>query len=379
MAARVEAMAQKEQPLRVVERVNTAEEQSGSEKWQELQTVLAAHRGEQSLVILVGYPDPDSIASALAHRLLAQQFDIDTTLLCFHEVSHQENHALLKQLGIDLQLYDDNFDLHPFASTVFVDTQKIHNPISDRLAGKALISLVDHHKRLGSIAAEFIDIREDSASTSAIYSEYLRSQFPTGLNPRNIDHANLATALMHGMRTDTMAWLDASRMEFEAASYLWPCVNQSLLKKISSQAIKPAVMDMIQKALENKQVYENFIFTDVGFIRGEYRDGIPQAAEFLLRRDGIDTVLAFGIVDGKCIDGSIRTRSDSLNPDAFLKKTFGRDGENHNYYGGGNITDKGAFQVPLGLLGQAPGREALYRMAYEVVRQRFLAAIGWKP
>ena len=125
MAARVEAMAQKEQPLRVVERVNTAEEQSGTEKWQELQTVLAAHRGEQSLVILMGYPDPDSIASALAHRLLAQQFDIDTTLLCFHEVSHQENHALLKQLGIDLQLYDDNFDLHPFASTVFVDTQKI--------------------------------------------------------------------------------------------------------------------------------------------------------------------------------------------------------------------------------------------------------------
>ena len=137
-------------------------------------------------------------------------------------------------------------------------------------------------------------------------------------------------------------------------------------------------MDIIRSALENKQVYDNFIFTDVGFVRGEDRDGIPQAAEFLLRRQGTDTVLAFGIVDGKCIDGSIRTRSDSLNPDIFLKKTFGRDEESHRYYGGGNISDKGGFQIPLGLLGQATAQETLYQMAYDVVRQRFLTAIGWK-
>jgi nanoRNase/pAp phosphatase (c-di-AMP/oligoRNAs hydrolase) len=377
MASRVEAAAPKEQSLRVVERVSPAAEE-GTERWAEFRNVLARHSGERILVVLVGYPDPDSIASALAHRLLAQQFDIHTTLLCFHEVSHQENHALVKQLGIDLQLYDDNFDLHPFSAIAFVDTQKIHNPISDKLAGKALLSLVDHHKRLGSIAAEFLDIREDSASTSAIYAEYLRTQFPTGLNPRNIDHANLATALMYGMRTDTMAWLAASRMEFEAATYLWPCINQSLLKKISAQSLKPAVMDMIQKALENKQVFENFIFTEVGFVRGEHRDGIPQAAEFLLRREGTDTALVFGVVDGRWIDGSIRTRSDSINPDRFLKKAFGRDEQNHIYYGGGNINDKGAFQIPLGLFAHASDRGTVYRMACDVVRQRFLEASGCK-
>src|SRR5438034_9094592 len=112
MAGRVDAAAPKEQSLRVVERVSpTAEE--GTERWEEFRNVLACHSGERILVVLVGYPDPDSIASALAHRLLAQQFDIDTTLLCFHEVSHQENHALVKQLEIDLQLYDDRFDLRP--------------------------------------------------------------------------------------------------------------------------------------------------------------------------------------------------------------------------------------------------------------------------
>ena len=374
MASRVEAMAQ--QPLRAVERVNPGSEETSREKWEEFHNVLARHSGERILAVLVGFPDHDSIASALAHRFLAQQFDIDTTLLCFHEVSHQENRALVKQLATDLQLYDDRFDLRPYSAAAFVDTPKIHNPISDKLAGKALLSLVDHHKRGGDIPVEFLDVREDSASTSAIYTEYLRAQFPAGLNPRKINQVRLATALMHGMRSDTMAWLEASRMEFEAASYLWPCVDQPLLKKICAQSLKPVVMDMIQKALENQQIFENFIFTDVGLVRGEHRDGIPQAAEFLLRREGIDTALVFGIVDGKCIDGSIRTRSDTVNPDSFLKKAFGLDEERQTYYGGGNVKDKGGFQIPLGLLAQSPDRETLYKLACAVVRQKFLEAIG---
>src|ERR1041385_7598469 len=71
-------------------------EEPSSKKWLEFRKVLERHRGERMLMILTGYPDPDNIASGLAHKFLAQAFDIDTTLLCFHEVSHQENRALVK-------------------------------------------------------------------------------------------------------------------------------------------------------------------------------------------------------------------------------------------------------------------------------------------
>ena len=372
------AAAREERSLQMVEQVNPDDVKAASKKWEEFRTVLARHRGERVLVILIGYPDPDSIASGLAHRFLTREFDIETTLLCFHEVSHPENRALVKRLEIDLQLYDDKFDLKPYTAMAFVDTQKIDNPISDKVADKALLSLVDHHKRVGEIPAEFVDIREDAASTSAIYTEYLRAQYPKGLNPGEIDQVRLATALMHGMRSDTMAFLEATRQEFESAGYLWPCVDQSLLKKISAQSLKPAVTDMIQKALEKKQVFDNIVLTDVGFVREEHRDGIPQVAEFLLQREGTETVLAFGIVDGKTIDGSIRTRSDTINPDAFLKKTFGHDEERQTYYGGGNIRDKGGFQIPLGFLAQSQDRDLLYRLACEVVQDKFLKAIGLK-
>jgi nanoRNase/pAp phosphatase (c-di-AMP/oligoRNAs hydrolase) len=347
-----------------------------SHKWTEFRKVLDRHRGEKILVVLTGYPDPDNIASGLAHKFLAKAFDIDTTLLCFHEVSHQENRVLVKRIEVDLQLYDEKFDLQPYSACAFVDTQKPDTPIADKLSTKALLSFVDHHKRLGDIPAEFVDIREDGASTAAIYTEYLRAHCPQGLNPGEIDQVRLATALMHGIRSDTMSLLEASRSEFEAAAYLWPCVDQALLKKISAQSMAPAVMDMIHKALEKKQVFDTFVFTDVGFVRREHRDGIPQAAELLLQREGTDTVLVFGIVDGKMIDGSLRTRSDTINPDTFLKKAFGFDEEKQAYYGGGNIRDKGGFQIPLGFLGQHADRELLYRMTCEIVQEKFLQAIG---
>ena len=166
--------------------------------------------------------------------------------------------------------------------------------------------------------------------------------------------------------------------EYDAAAYLWPCVDQALLRKISAPSLAPAVMDMIQQALERKQILDNFLFADVGFVRREHRDGIPQTAEFLLQREGIDTVLVFGIVEGKIIDGSLRTRSDTINPDTFLKKTFGLDEETQSYYGGGNIKDKGGFQIPLGFLGQHPDRELLYRLTWELVQEKFLDGIGRK-
>jgi nanoRNase/pAp phosphatase (c-di-AMP/oligoRNAs hydrolase) len=378
MDSTAEIRERDERPLRAVTRGTPDTPESSSKKWMELRKVLECHRGEKILVVLTGYPDPDNIASGLAHKFLARAFDIDTTLLCFHEVSHQENRVLVKRLELDLQLYDEKFDLQPYSACAFVDTQKTDTPITDKLSTKALLSFVDHHKRLGETSAEFIDIREDAASTAAIYTEYLRAYCPQGLNPGETDQVRLATALMHGIRSDTMALLEASRLEFEAAAYLWPCVDQALLKKISAQSLAPAVMDMIQKALEKKQVFDTFVFTDVGFVRREHRDGIPQAAEFLLQREGTDTVLVFGIVEGKTIDGSLRTRSDTINPDTFLKKAFGFDEEKQAYYGGGNIKDKGGFQIPLGFLSHHADRELLYRLTCEVIQEKFLQAIGRK-
>jgi nanoRNase/pAp phosphatase (c-di-AMP/oligoRNAs hydrolase) len=307
---------------------------------------------------------------------LARPFDVESTLLSFFEVSHQENRALVKRLELDLHLYDEHFDLAPYSLCAFVDTQKAETPIKEQLQNKTFLAFVDHHKKLGEIAAEFVDIREDAGSTCGIFTDYLRHAYPDGLNPNDPVHVRLATALMHGIRSDTGLLLQASRLDFEAAAYLWCAVDQPLLKRIAAQSVTPAVMDMIQAALERKKVYDNFLFSDVGFVHTDHRDGIPQAADFLLSREGIDTVLVFGIVDGKTVDGSLRTVSDTINPDSFLKRAFGIDEERGSHYGGGNIRDKGGFQIPIGFLAQHKERDQLYRLAWEIIHEKFLTAIG---
>ena len=82
------------------------------------------------------------------------------------------------------------------------------------------------------------------------------------------------------------------------------------------------------------------------------------------------------IVDGKMVEGSLRTRSDTVNPDAFLKKAFGIDEERGAPFGGGNIRAKGAFQIPIGFLAQHKDRDQLYRLACEIIHEKFLEAIG---
>jgi nanoRNase/pAp phosphatase (c-di-AMP/oligoRNAs hydrolase) len=360
--------------LRPVKRVEPSS--PAPNKWAELSAALERHRGKQLLILLIGYPDPDNIGSGLALQMLARSFDIESTLLSFFEVSHQENRAMVKQLELELELYDGRFCLDPYSLYAFVDTQKTETPIQEQLARKTFLAFVDHHKKMGEIPAEFVDVREDAGSTCGIFADYLRAAFPEGLDPNEPDHVKLATALIHGIRTDTRALLEASQLDFAAGAYLWPAVDQALLRKISAQSLSPAVMDMIQAALERRRVYDNFLFSDVGFVRKEHRDGIPQAADFLLSRAGIDTVLVFGVVDGKTVDGSLRTRSDTVNPDAFLKKAFGIDEERGSHYGGGNVRDKGGFQIPIGFLAQHRDRDQLYRLACEIIHEKFLEAIG---
>ncbi len=111
-------------PVRRAEPSDTA-----PSKWAEFAAILDRHRGERLLILLTGYPDPDSIASGLALQHLAREHGIESRLLCFHEVSHQENQALVTKLELDLWLFDSRSDLEPYTLYAFVDSPRTDTPI----------------------------------------------------------------------------------------------------------------------------------------------------------------------------------------------------------------------------------------------------------
>lgn len=348
--------------------------ESYSRKAEELVQVLSDYRGQRILVVIQGSPDPDSIASAWALRHISASVEVEVTILYFHPISHPENRALLKTLDIEVYQYDESWDLSGYAGYAIVDHQDTTFPVSDVLpGGTPLLSHVDHHRALGAPEGKFTDIRESSGSTSAIFAEYLQYG-PFGLRSGEPNDTRLATALLHGIRTDTDDYFLAKDIDYLASAYLTNYADRDLLRIISAQSISSKAMDILQRALERKEIRGNFLFSGVGFVRSEDRDGIAQAADYLMRREGIDTVVAFGIVDEAVIDGSLRTRSQSLDPDQFLKDILGQN-EAGKAYGGGR-QDKGGFQIPIGIFKNAGEKKLLWDIVVQTMRNMFFTKLG---
>ena len=336
-----------------------------------LAQVLRAHAGQRHVIAIRGYPDPDSIASAMAHAYICQQFNIEATILYFDDISHQENRALVKKLAIEMVRYTDGMDLTAFERLSMVDSQTVELPREmERIAA---LSIVDHHKLQADLQAPFIDVREDAGSTCALYAEYLAA----GLAPMAQDNpacSRLASALLYGIRSDTDDYLTAREIDYRAAAFLAPFADHDLLMAISTQSISPRTMEITQRAYANKVIADTFLISGVNYVRDEDRDSIGQAADYLLRREGIDTAICYGIVNNLFVDGSLRTTSDVVDPDRFIKDLLGADA--HGMPFGGGRTDKGAFKIHLGPFAACGDRDLLWRTVQRTIEDLFFNKIG---
>ncbi len=339
---------------------------------EELFRVLSQASGKNLLICIKGYPDPDSIGSALALQWLAGNYKISSQIIYFDEISHHENRALVKKLDIDMIHWSDKFDASSFQYFAVNDAQSPELPIKLPEHLKLLV-FVDHHRSLPLVASEFLDVREDAGSTSAIYCEYLMSS-EVKFTGQTEAEGKIASALMHGIRTDTDDFTNAQPIDFMASQFLAKKVDKDLLGLISRQSIPAKTMDLTQLALQHKDIKETFLFAGVGYVREEDRDGIGQCADYLLHREGIETVVVYGIVGNSAVDGSLRTRSHTLDPDKWLKNVFGQDKEGQ-WYGGGR-KDKGGFQIPLGIFSKCSDRELMWILIKKTVDELFYSKMG---
>jgi hypothetical protein len=176
-----------------------------------------------------------------------------------------------------------------------------------------VLTFVDHHKIVGGFEARFIDIREDCGATSSIYAEYLEHS-PFGLRP-GVPRTpawppRSCTASAPTPTTSCWPW----PIDYRAGAYLRQFLDNDLLRIISKQSITARTMEIIQRGLNNKVIRGTFLLAGVGFVREEDRDGIAQTADFLMRHEGVETAVVFGIVNGEVVDGSLRTASPPSTP-----------------------------------------------------------------
>jgi nanoRNase/pAp phosphatase (c-di-AMP/oligoRNAs hydrolase) len=360
------------------------------QKAEALRQTLLAHRHERHLVILQDFPDPDALSSAWAYQLIAQQYDIKCDIVYAGTLSHQENIALVKLTGLPAQRWTlqtlKNKDLSLYQGFVLVDNQGTTSQLvaAVKQAGIPLTITIDHHSLQGDLKSEFLDIRPEVRATATIFTQYLQAGL-LNLDSSISHHVKCATALMHGLRSDTNRLMQAQEEDFMAAAYLSRFYDVQLLNAVLQANRSKRVMDVIERSLKNRSVQNNFSIAGVGYLRYEDRDAIPQAADFLVTEENVHTAVVYGIVHDEdeeleVVIGSLRTTKLTLDPDEFLKEAFGQDSQGR-FFGGGR-TSAGGFEIPMGFLSGGNENSAYAKLKWEVfdaqIKQKLLKLVNPK-
>ncbi|MBH8565074.1 bifunctional oligoribonuclease/PAP phosphatase NrnA [Nostoc sp. CENA67] len=360
------------------------------QKSEELQKTLLAHQHERHLIILQDFPDPDALSSAWTYQLIAQQYDIKCEIIYAGTLSHQENIALVKLTNLPAQRWTQQTlkskDLSSYQGFVLIDNQGTTSQLLSCIqhANIPLIAVIDHHSLQAELKSEFVDVRPYVRATATIFTQYLQVGLLT-LDSSIAQHVKCATALMHGLRSDTNRLMQAQEEDFMAAAYLSRFYDAQLLNAILQANRSKRVMDVIERSLKNRIVQNNFSIAGVGYLRYDDRDAIPQAADFLVTEENVHTAVVYGIVHDEddeleVVIGSLRTTKLTLDPDEFIKEAFGQDSTGR-FFGGGR-TSAGGFEIPMGFLSGSNENSAYAKMKWEVfdtqIKQKLLRLVNPK-
>jgi nanoRNase/pAp phosphatase (c-di-AMP/oligoRNAs hydrolase) len=363
-------------------------DRSGDRPAEQLRRMLDKHRGDRQLILLQDFPDPDALSSAWAYKLIAQNYDIHSDIIYAGALSHQENIALVKLTGLPLQRWSIDVaktkDLSAYQGCVFIDNQGTTCHLTELIiaAKVPIAAVIDHHSLQGEMDAEFIDLRPHIRATATILTEYLQAGMLV-LDGSISQHVKCATALMHGVRSDTNALRQAEEADFLAAAYLSRFYDSQLLNAVLQSSRSKWVMDAIERSLKHRIVKNNFSLAGIGYLRYDDRDSIPQAADFLVTEENVHTAVVYGIVHDRdeeieLVIGSLRTTKLTLDPDEFIKEAFGQDAQGR-FFGGGR-SQAGGFEIPVGFLSGGNENSDYARLKWEVfdaqIKQKLMSLIS---
>jgi nanoRNase/pAp phosphatase (c-di-AMP/oligoRNAs hydrolase) len=269
-------------------------------------------RGKGKILIVIhDNPDPDSLASAMAlSHLFVMKANKEATIAFSGMIGRSENICMAKELEIALTPLD-LLDLDEFKVICMLDTQPGAGNNSLPTAVKVDI-VIDHHPmRDESKECKWADIREDYGVTATILYEYLVLE--------NVYiSTKMATALFYAIKSETQdLGREASRPDRDAYLRLFPLTNKKLLFEIAHPKLPKEHFQTFHRAIENTKIYGKILV--VNLMAVSYPEAVAEIADYLVRLEGIETVLAIGhYVDEVIL--SMRTTSHEINAGEMIKR-----------------------------------------------------------
>ena len=292
--------------------------------------------GSNDSLIIVCHdnPDPDCLSSALALKKISKATNIDSIEIAYGgEITHQQNRAMINKLDIQLTRFDET-SIDEFDLLALVD-HSVPGQNNSIPPGTVPDIVIDHHP-MSDVDAEYLDLRPYVGATATIFTEYLDTL------DIEIDE-RLATALLFGIHRETLGFTRGTTLlEHVASGLLHPLANHTQIQTLIDSVFSSETLDGIGKAILNRDTRGSCLVSNIG--RTKERDTLPQAADYLLKLEGVSTSIVFGII-GDTVHLSARTRNSQLHIGDLMAKTFDKKGS------AGGHSDMAGGQVPLGPFG----------------------------
>ncbi len=328
---------------------------------QQLQKLLS--ESSEINIICHNNPDPDCLASALALGRISAAAGIDERNIFYSgDISHQQNRAFVNLLNIDLKPFEHATvkDRPSDSLLAFVDhsTPGRNNQVP---ADTAVDIVIDHHPA-EDIDARFVDHREELGAAATILTEYIRD-LDVDLN------TELATALLFAIRSDTLDFLrGASPAEYDAAGFLHDHADQEMIRQFSTPSVSGGTLDAISTAIDNRRTNASVLISHVG--RTTERDSLPQAVDYLVRLEGVQTAIVFGLVRN-AIHISARSPDPRVHVGDILHEAFKDVGS------GGGHHDAAGAEISLGIFKDyTSDDEELLNIVEQVITARLVSELN---
>jgi nanoRNase/pAp phosphatase (c-di-AMP/oligoRNAs hydrolase) len=264
-------------------------------------------------IVLQDDPDPDAMSSAIALRTLLGRNKQTTPIFAFKPVTRPENRTMTHLLEIEVAPAD-TAELGTFDKIAMVDVEPPY--FGDRLPRADIV--IDHHPNYETGLAPFEDIRVGYGATATIMTEYL-------LAAEEHISERLATALLYGIRSDTLALSRrATDADIQAFTHLYPLANYNLLRQIERPELPLSFARLLSRAMASLEVRDGLIAIHLGIV--ERDDLIVQMADFCLQFEGVAWVAVSGKLGSNLV---IAVRNHGVgreNAGEVVKRLFGEIG-----------------------------------------------------
>ncbi|MFB6112280.1 MAG: bifunctional oligoribonuclease/PAP phosphatase NrnA [Halobacteriaceae archaeon] len=287
--------------------------------------------GDVALVVPEN-PSIDALAAAIGLQALVREWGLSATLYAQGEVTAEDAVAFCNIFEISpVVLEDGRRALSDERGVVVIGGG---GPVPT-FATVPVVAVVRHRPVTAEDAV--VATGSDDGATSTTATHLLKD---AGVIPEQ----RVATALLYGIRAGTQEFRRVrSQSDYEAASYLHAHADQGRIEALRAPGMSGETFDVIGEAIANRERRESFAVSNVGTVPSI--GAIEEAADTLLRLDGVSSAAVFGVYEdavvAACRSEDVRTNAEAVLEGAFVDADMI-----------GGTADAATARTPLGLFSQ---------------------------